>query len=425
MELPEEQYYGLNRIFLSLIGLWPYDDIKTRFIRIMLWLLICSLMIVTQVLLHVHRIFFIFLQLYVKKILSNILGKYHILFSDLILNILTYNLLLIACSVKYITFFAVCENIKDIRACIRSNWNSLKDNQENEIICKHGLCFFLLKKKKLFAVITTYYTTEKITNILPISVSFGSVITAYILIQYSPILFDIIMPLNTSRPRKLLFDGEYFIDSEKYFFVISIHMCIGLLAELMCATATESFTLANAVHAFGLFKIASYRMKHVLDEVNSTMCATKKYFVTRNKLIAAVDFHRRALEFSELLRTSFGPAYIVLIVLGICSTSINLFHIIREIMADNKEVIEIIKSAFLIVVNVIYFVLGNYAGQEFINSDTLYYNTICKTNWYNAPIKTQKLILFILQKTTKCYKVDAAGMFIACLEGLATVRNLD
>ncbi|KAL0126378.1 hypothetical protein PUN28_005046 [Cardiocondyla obscurior] len=369
MELPEEQYYGLNRIFLSLIGLWPYDDIKTRFIRIMLWLLICSLMIVTQ---------------WIKICISTYS-------SDLILNILTYNLLLIACSVKYITFFAVCENIKDIRACIRSNWNSLKDNQENEIICKHGLY------GKLFTIF--------------IAVSFGSVITAYILIQYSPILFDIIMPLNTSRPRKLLFDGEYFIDSEKYFFVISIHMCIGLLAELMCATATESFTLANAVHAFGLFKIASYRMKHVLDEVNSTMCATKKYFVTRNKLIAAVDFHRRALEFSELLRTSFGPAYIVLIVLGICSTSINLFHV---------EVIEIIKSAFLIVVNVIYFVLGNYAGQEFINSDTLYYNTICKTNWYNAPIKTQKLILFILQKTTKCYKVDAAGMFIACLEGLAT-----
>jgi len=48
----------------------------------------------------------------------------------------------------------------------------------------------------------------------------------------------------------------------------------------------------------------------------------------------------------------------------------------------------------------------------------------CNTEWYNAPLKTQKLILFLIQKTTKCYKVDAGGMFNPCLEGLATVRNL-
>jgi len=29
-----------------------------------------------------------------------------------------------------------------------------------------------------------------------------------------------------------------------------------------------------------------------------------------------------------------------------------------------------------------------------------------------------------MRKTTKCYKVDAGGMFNPCLEGLATVRNL-
>lgn len=46
----------------------------------------------------------------------------------------------------------------------------------------------------------------------------------------------------------------------------------------------------------------------------------------------------------------------------------------------------------------------------------------CNTSWYNAPLKTQNLILFLLQKTTKYYKVDAGGMFSPSLEGLATVR---
>lgn len=48
----------------------------------------------------------------------------------------------------------------------------------------------------------------------------------------------------------------------------------------------------------------------------------------------------------------------------------------------------------------------------------------CNTKWYDAPLKTQKLIFFLIQKTTKCYKIDAGGMFNPCLEGLATVGGL-
>lgn len=74
--------------------------------------------------------------------------------------------------------------------------------------------------------------------------------------QYISIFLDIITPLNISRPRKLLFEMEYFIDQEKYFYILSIHIIIGLLTAMTCILATESFSLANALHAFGLFKVA-------------------------------------------------------------------------------------------------------------------------------------------------------------------------
>jgi len=37
-------------------------------------------------------------------------------------------------------------------------------------------------------------------------------------------------------------------------------------------------------------------MKHILSELNPHMCLTKKYVLSRNKIIAAVDFHKRAIE---------------------------------------------------------------------------------------------------------------------------------
>lgn len=76
--------------------------------------------------------------------------------------------------------------------------------------------------------------------------------------QYIPILLDIVVPLNESRPRELMFPAEYFINQQKYFPIITIHAGIGLLLIGTSGIATESFSFANALHAFGLFKIARY-----------------------------------------------------------------------------------------------------------------------------------------------------------------------
>jgi len=45
----EEQYFNLNRILLSTMGLWPYDDFKIRHFRFILSLLIMISFISAQV----------------------------------------------------------------------------------------------------------------------------------------------------------------------------------------------------------------------------------------------------------------------------------------------------------------------------------------------------------------------------------------
>lgn len=95
-------------------------------------------------------------------------------------------------------------------------------------------------------------------NILIISVGMYFLLVSYIFVQFTSILLDIVIPLNESRPRELLFPAEYFIDQQKYFYVIIIHIFMGLFFIGTSVIATESFSLANACHAFGLFKIARY-----------------------------------------------------------------------------------------------------------------------------------------------------------------------
>lgn len=78
----------------------------------------------------------------------------------------------------------------------------------------------------------------------------------FILLQYIPVLLDIVMPLNESRPLKILFEAEYFVDQQKYFHVLAMHINIVILLAATTGIATESFALINAVHAFGMFEIA-------------------------------------------------------------------------------------------------------------------------------------------------------------------------
>jgi len=43
--------------------------------------------------------------------------------------------------------------------------------------------------------------------------------------------------------------------------------------------------------------------------------------------------------------------------------------------------------------------------------------------WYVAPLQIQKIILFLLQRSTKAFTMNIAGLFVGSLEGAATVEK--
>ncbi|XP_070160259.1 uncharacterized protein [Polyergus mexicanus] len=381
MKFPEEKHYKLNYILLASIGLWSYHNSSINQIQVVLSLLIYIIFITYQL-----------IQIFVAKYTF-----------DIFLEVLSFDFLIMVWIAKYITFYAVMKNIKKFQKRVHDNWSILTDDREIDIMRK-----YTNNGKRFTIIIATF-------------VYFGCLI--YISIQYIPDLLDLIVPLNESRPRKLFTQMECFVDQQKYFHVLAMYINIVILLSATIGIATESFSLINAVHAFGMFKIASFRIKHMLSENTLRICA-KKYTILHHRIIAAVDVHRRALELSELLKTTFGRSYLFIIIIITCSGSINIFHLSRIIMMEQKTLMDIIKSIISIFCHFLFLILGNFAGQEFINCDSYVHQTICNTEWYNAPLKAQKLILFLLQKTTKSYKVDAGGMFSPCLEGLIGTMSL-
>ncbi|XP_036138648.1 uncharacterized protein LOC118644353 [Monomorium pharaonis] len=322
---------------------------------------------------------------------------------DLLLEVLAVIFLVLMWFIKYITFSAVMGNIKQLRNHVQSNWSIIVNDQETAIMHK-------------YATIGRQFTIA-----IGICVCFGCF--GFTIIQYIPNILDIVKPLNESRPRLLLYQAHYFVKQQKYFYFVIIHDAVGVLISGITGIAAETFSLVNALHAFGMFKITSYRMKHMLSVDISQLSTAKSYIIFHDKIIAAVDTHRRALEFSDLLKASFGLSYLFMITAGLCTATISFFRLFR-ILTMQQEKMETIKLVCYIIFVFLFLIIGNFVGQEFINCDEHVYHMICNTKWYNAPLKIQKLIFFLIRKGTKSYKVDAAGLFSPCLEGLATALSL-
>ncbi|XP_011878452.1 PREDICTED: uncharacterized protein LOC105567847 isoform X2 [Vollenhovia emeryi] len=332
MVFPEAKYYRYNHMLLSSIGLWPYDNSIIRQIQVILTLLIFGLYLTIQ-----------FMRLLIPEF--NL---------DFFLEALAILFFILVWFVKYIYFFLVIGSIKQIRKYVRSNWNILSDNREIDIMHKYA---DIGRQTTIALVIMTYA---------------GCV--GFNLIQFSPDLLDTVMPLNESRSRLLLYQAKYSIVQEKYLYIIMIHESIGLFLCGTTGLAAETFLLVNALHAFGMFRVTRYRMERMLIEDVSQISIANSYIIFHDKIMDAVDTHRRAIEFSELLKNSFGISYLLMILTALISATASLFRLFR-IITMQQEKIETVTLIYVWPVLVL-LVLGNFVGQEFTNNDELVHRAI-------------------------------------------------
>lgn len=89
-----------------------------------------------------------------------------------------------------------------------------------------------------------------------ISVLVTVAILALLIISCIPCIFDIIMPMNDSRPRRLPILVEYyFIDEEVHFYIILTHIIVTMYAGCVTIAAIATLLIAYVLHTCAMFKI--------------------------------------------------------------------------------------------------------------------------------------------------------------------------
>ncbi|KAF3054256.1 Odorant receptor 342 [Nylanderia fulva] len=387
----EDRYFSLNRVLLQLVGLWPYQ--KSKFVRLQL---ICFFII---------QITFIMAQLTIFMTAKCT--------ADLVIKIFSLTFGIICLTITYNSFVVNSENVKYLIEQVEQICDDLKDKNEIAIVEKY------IEAMQNFIV---YYLLLNNINVflnvccLVLSGSVGFILAG---IELWPDFQDLFFSVNKSRTRHLLIETEYFIDQEKYFYLLLFHINASFFIGVLTLLATGTMLHAYLQYACGMFKIASYRMENTMKiYISQDFNLRNKNFVQEG-IIYAVDIHRKAMKFSDYLISSFEVSFMFLIVFGVLTLSLNILRITSLKFNNGEIIIPLIAfvSCFL------YMFLTNFTGQEITNHYNYLFVAAYNAQWYMVSLHIQRLILLLLQRSNKSFGLNIGGMYVASIKFFATLMN--
>ncbi|XP_011702698.1 PREDICTED: uncharacterized protein LOC105458829 [Wasmannia auropunctata] len=224
MEFSVDQQYRVNRLVLSIYGLWPYHNrTATAWIK---RIFIFSFMIYTVV-------------IQVIKICMTELT------TDFILDCLPIIIPNVGAIIQFLNRVLINDKLRDLFDQIKIDWECARSQNEIEIMQENA-------------------TGAKVTTKLFLLYMFVG-ITVYMFSTFIPQVLDVFLPLNESRSREHPFHVELFLDDDKYFYFIRFFMYFGLLYGLGVILANGTIFVVYMQHASGMFTILGYMGQQLID----------------------------------------------------------------------------------------------------------------------------------------------------------------
>lgn len=82
--------------------------------------------------------------------------------------------------------------------------------------------------------------------------------TLFLILPVLPVFLDVIIPLNESRPKEMLFQVEYGLDNDKYFYEMLFHAYVTSVIAMSIVVAVDSMFFTVVEHACGLFEMVGF-----------------------------------------------------------------------------------------------------------------------------------------------------------------------
>ncbi|XP_019697091.2 uncharacterized protein LOC105183320 isoform X3 [Harpegnathos saltator] len=189
----------------------------------------------------------------------------------------------------------------------------------------------------------------------------------------------------------------------------------------LAMVSTGAILIAFIQHACGMFRISSYRIEHAMAIETAQSSNAGNGNMMYEGLIYAVDIHRKAMQFSDLSISKFKVSFFLLIVTGVACGSLNLLRIFQAVTVGYTNVGMLSIPLVFFVIHMIYMIVSNSVAQDIMDHNSHVFDTIYDVRWYVAPLNVQKMILFLLQRSTRVFSLNIGGIIVGSLENAATI----
>ncbi|XP_039311472.1 uncharacterized protein LOC113003300 [Solenopsis invicta] len=305
-------------------------------------------------------------------------------------------------TIKYFTFITKANSLKQLLEQIQNDCNLLKDKLEIDIVEKYNrnAGLFILSLLGFSYILLLTFST----------------------LQYLPFILHKMLPFNKSRSIQLVTSTEYLIIPDKYIYVRILHEFLTFYVGLTTISATGLTIIIYCVHMCVLLEIASYRIKNIVQMNTLVIPSPRREQIVHQKIVNAIIIHQRAIEYHELFMSVFLIPFGILCIIGVGCVVSALFLFSQQVASNNMGK-AIVTFGFLQIC-LIYMLVGSYLGQRIIDNGMNLFKDTYNGLWYAAPLSTQKLLLFVMQRARMYFSLTFYGVIAASFDGLATLLKL-
>ncbi|CAK9795539.1 hypothetical protein ANTQUA_LOCUS396 [Anthophora quadrimaculata] len=209
---------------------------------------------------------------------------------------------------------------------------------------------------------------------------------------------------------------EYFVDQQKYFYPIAVHIIMVNIFGVIILLSTEVSAITLIQHICGLYKIVSYRIDHAFVSNIPGLSSAERNIVVHKRIVSLVNLHLRVKKYVSILQKNYTTTYFILFMLGIVICTLSAPRLVKAIM-NSKKLDELFTFLFFTCGILCYEFIANHFAQEIINHSSHILIHVYNTEWYKISLAEQKLFLILMQCCLKNESIVLGGIVTASYSG--------
>ncbi|XP_033228974.1 odorant receptor 30a-like [Belonocnema kinseyi] len=218
-----------------------------------------------------------------------------------------------------------------------------------------------------------------------------------------PIVLNIIIPLNETRPKQLVYAINFPFDHDQYINWIIVHGGVTAFINLSVMISNEAMVAVCTQHACALFTIISHRLRYALEKTNTTTLSlekTKKDLLYK-EMSFCIQYHNYAIVYSKTLESFCSPFLLLTIGGNIITNSV----VMMQTLISLGNIISTIKFGSFSIAIVFNTYVLSLPGQNLIDHSFDVANEAYKACWYDMPTRSKKLLIMIAMQSYRPCKV--------------------